>query len=337
MRLLIVLPGALGDVIRALPLLGRLRRGASSTTLGWAVEPPSAPVLAGHPWLHRLHVFERPRGVRGVAPFLRELRAAGYDVALDLGRGLKSGVIARFSGAPLRVGFHREDGREGSWLFANRHLPPQGPARPKLAQFLAFGDLLGLPPVEVAFGLEPSDAEAREAAALTAGLPEPFVAACLGSSCSSRRWFPSDTAAVLRELRVRHGAGAVLLGTVADAPFAARVQAETDGTVRDLVGRTTLRQLLAILAHARLAFGPDSGALHLAAAVGTPVVSLWGPTSVERSVPYGSEGLAVTGTAPCAPCFLRDCPIDRVCMRQIPPEPVLAAAAAALGANGGGW
>src|SRR5205814_10730239 len=61
MRVLIVLPGALGDVIRALPLLGRLRRGASSATLGWAVEPPSAPVLAGHPWLDRLHVFERPR------------------------------------------------------------------------------------------------------------------------------------------------------------------------------------------------------------------------------------------------------------------------------------
>ena len=324
MRLLIVLPGALGDVIRALPLLGRLRRGASSTTLGWAVEPPSAPVLAGHPWLDRLHVFERPRGVRGVAPFLRELRAAGYDVALDLGRGLKSGVIARFSGAPLRVGFHREDGREGSWLFANRHLPPQGPARPKLAQFLAFGDVLGLPPAEIEFGLGPSDAEAREAAALTAGLPEPLVAACLGSSCSSRRWFPSDTAAVLRELRVRHGAGAVLLGTVADAPFAARVQAETDGTVRDLVGRTTLRQLLAILAHARLAFGPDSGALHLAAALGTPVVSLWGATSPARSTPFGCEALVVSGSAPCAPCFLATCPIGRLCMRAISVETVVA-------------
>src|SRR5207253_2348074 len=82
----------------------------------------------------------------------------------------------------------------------------------------------------------------------------------------SRRWFAEDTAAVLRELHARHGANAVLLGAAADAPFALATLRAIDGGVRDLVGRTTLRQLLAVLARARLAFGPDSGALHLAAA-----------------------------------------------------------------------
>jgi len=100
--------------------------------------------------------------------------------------------------------------------------------------------------------------------------------------------------------------------------------------VRDLVGRTTLRQLLAILARARLAFGPDSGALHLAAALGTPAVSLWGATSVLRSTPFGGERLTVVGRAPCAPCFLRDCPIERVCMRDIATDAVMARAAAVL-------
>ncbi|HSV08708.1 MAG TPA: glycosyltransferase family 9 protein [Candidatus Binatus sp.] len=330
MRLLIVLPGAIGDVVRALPLLGRVRRGTPGATLGWAVEPPSAPVLAGHPWLDRLHVFERRRGARAIAPFLGDIRAAGYEVALDLGRGLKSGLIARLSRARLRIGFHREDGREGSWLFANRYLPRQGTARPKLVQFLAFGDALGLPPAEIEFGLAPTDAEVREAAAMTAGLEGPLVAACLGSSCSSRRWFPGETAAVLRTLRARHGAAAVLLGTPMDASFAAAVRGETDGAVCDLVGRTTLRQLLAILARARLAFGPDSGALHLAAAVGTPVVSLWGATSPARSVPFGCDALAVSGSAPCAPCFLTTCPIGRVCMRAISVEAVVARAAGVL-------
>jgi len=333
MRLLIVLPGALGDVVRALPLLGRVRRGAPGATLGWAVEPPSAPVLAGHPWLDRLHVFERHRGARAALPFLSEIRAAGYEVALDLGRGLKSGVVARLSRARLRIGFHREDGREGSWLFANRHLPRQGTARPKLAQFLAFGDALGLAPAEIEFGLAPTAAEASEAAALTAGLEGPLVAACLGSSCASRRWFPRETAAVLRALRARHGAAAVLLGTPAEAAFAAAVKGETDGAVRDLVGRTTLRQLLAILSRARLAFGPDSGALHLAAAVGTPVVSLWGATSPARSVPFGCDALAISGSAPCAPCFLTTCPIGRVCMRAISAQTVVARAAGVLAAG----
>jgi len=321
-RLLIVLPGALGDVVRALPLLGRIRRGRPDAWLGWAVEPPSAPLLGGHPWLDQVLVFDRRRGARAFLPFLRRVRRDGWEVALDLGRGIKSAVIARASGAPLRIGFARADGREGGWLLANRRIPPQDVARAKLEQFLAFADALDLPPAPIAFGLAPTSDEEREADALLSGLPEPIVAACVGSSCPSRRWFPERTGAVLRDLRMRHGASAVLLGTSADASFALGVRRAADH-VRDLTGRTSLRQLLAILARVRLAFGPDSGALHLAAAVGTPVVSLWGPTSAARSTPFGSETLAIAGSAPCAPCFLTDCPIGRVCMREIAVETVL--------------
>jgi lipopolysaccharide heptosyltransferase II len=329
-RLLIVLPGALGDVIRALPLLGRIRRARPDARLGWAVETPSAPLLAGHPWLDRVHVFERPRGLRALVPFLRRVRAERYDVALDLGRGAKSALIGWASGARERLGFGRADAREGSWLLATRRLPPQGIARPKLAQFLAFADALGLPPAPVEFGLAPTAEEARDAAAMTAGLDGPLVAACVGSSCPSRRWFAEHTADVLRALRARYGASAVLLGAAADGPFALETLRATDGGVRDLVGRTTLRQLLAILARARIAFGPDSGALHLAAALGTPAVSLWGATSPARSAPFGSEHLTVVGRAPCAPCFLRECPIGRVCMRDIASDAVVAHAAAVL-------
>ena len=93
--------------------------------------------------------------------------------------------------------------------------------------------------------------------------------------------------------------------------------------MRDLIGRTQLRQLIAVLSRCGLAFGPDSGALHLAAAVGTPAVSLWGATSAWRSAPFGWERLVLEGSAPCAPCFLRDCPIGRVCMRAIDVEQVV--------------
>ena len=325
MRVLIVLPGAIGDVVRALPLLGRLRRGRPDAHVGWAVEPPAAPLLAGHPWLDEVTVFERAGGARAFLAFLRRVRAGGWTMALDLGRSLKSGVVARASGARQRLGFARVDGREGNWLFANVHVAAQGVARSKLEQFLAFGDTLGLPPGPVEFGLAPSEAEARDADLLLQGLGRPIVAACLGSTCPSRRWFPDRTAEALRALRARDGASAVLLGTAADAAFAAEVVRQSDGGVRDLVGRTSLRQLLAILGRAELAFGPDSGALHLAAAVGVPTVSLWGATSAARSAPWGSEHLALTGIAPCAPCFLKTCPIGRVCMRTITPDDLTAA------------
>jgi len=330
MRILIVLPGALGDVIRALPLLGRVRRAHPEAWIGWAVEPPSAPLLAGHPWLSESLVFRRAGGARSFVDFLRRVRATPWDVALDLGRGAKSAIVARVSGAPLRVGFGRADAREGSWLLATGRLPVQGVERSKLEQFLAFGDALGLPPAPVEFGLAPSAEEAREAEALLAGLPEPVVAACVGSSCPSRTWFPAPTATVLRTLRERHGGSAVLVGTAADAPFAAAVRREMPAGVRDLAGRTTLRQLLGVIGRTALAFGPDSGALHLAAALGKPVVSLWGATSPLRSAPWRSERWAISGDAPCMPCFLRRCPIGRVCMEAITPERVLACASEVL-------
>lgn len=331
MRLLIVLPGAIGDVLRALPLLGRLRRAWPAAHLGWAVEPPSAPLLAGHPWLDEVLVFERRGGVRAFGPFLRRVRAGRWDVALDLGRGIKSAAIALASGARDRLGFAPADGRELGWLLATRRLPAQGVGVSKLEQFLGFADLLGCPPSPVGFGLAPTAAEADEAERLLAALPRPIVAACVGSSCPSRAWFPDRTAVVLNALADRHGGSAVLLGTPPDAAFAAAVERATTSPVRDLVGRTSLRQLLALLPHTALAFGPDSGALHLAAAVGVPVVSLWGATSAWRSAPWGSETRVVEGASPCRPCFLKTCPIGRVCMQAIDAGAVLDHAAPVLG------
>jgi ADP-heptose:LPS heptosyltransferase len=241
-------------------------------------------------------------------------------------------MIARASGAPDRLGFAAADGRELGWLFTTRRLPPQGTARPKLDQFLAFADALGLPPAPVEFGITPTADDERAAATLVAGLAPPLIVASVGSSCPSRRWLPARTAAVLDGLTARTGGSGLLVGTTLDAPFAAAVVRTSRGRVRDLVGRTTLRQLVGVLAGAGVVFGPDSGALHLAAALGRPVVSLWGATSAARSTPFGSERYVVQGEAPCAPCFLTRCPIGRVCMQAITVETVAAHAAEALAA-----
>jgi ADP-heptose:LPS heptosyltransferase len=90
-----------------------------------------------------------------------------------------------------------------------------------------------------------------------------------------------------------------------------------------LVGRTSLRDVIGILARATITVGPDSGPMHISSAVGTPVVSLWGATSPLRSAPWGSENLIVRGDVPCAPCYLRRCPIGRLCMERIRPQAVL--------------
>ncbi|MGH7895166.1 MAG: glycosyltransferase family 9 protein [Candidatus Binatia bacterium] len=328
MRVLIVLPGALGDVVRGLPLLGRLRRAHPTAMLAWVVEPLSFPLLDGHPWIDRVHRLDRRPRVRGILRAAREARATGYDVTLDLGRGIKSALVARGSGARRRIGFARGDAREASWLFATEHVPRQGVTRSKLEQFLRFGDPFGASEGPIEFGLAPTPAERAEAVALV-GEGVGLVAACVGSSCPSRRWWPGRTAAVLDALHDRHGTRAVVLGAGTDVTFGERVVAAARSPVTNLAGRTSLRQLLAVLARVQLAFGPDSGALHLAAALGVRVVSLWGATSALRSAPFGSERWTVAGAAPCSPCFLTRCPIGRPCMAAIDVGTVVASASEA--------
>jgi len=113
------------------------------------------------------------------------------------------------------------------------------------------------------------------------------------------------------------------LGGQSEAAFAQEVSKAVGGGVTNLSGQTTLRDLIGIFTRARLALGPDSGPMHLAAATGTPVISLWGATSPLRSAPWGSEALVLQGSAACSPCYVRHCRIGRVCMQRIRPEQVL--------------
>lgn len=101
----------------------------------------------------------------------------------------------------------------------------------------------------------------------------------------------------------------------------------------NLVGRTKLRDLIGIFDECAVAFGPDCGPMHIAAAVGCPVVSLWGATAPERSAPWGYANLVMRGEIPCHPCYLRDCPIGRECMRRIAPAEVAAMVRRALHAR----
>src|SRR6185295_4614699 len=151
----------------------------------------------------------------------------------------------------------------------------------------------------------------------------PFAEFFLASTWESRLWFPAGFARVAEALAAR-GVDSVLLGGADATALAAATRAESAVPVVDLSGRTTLRESYGVLARACVALGPDSGPMHLAAAAGTPVVSLWGATTPARSAPLGSEDLVLVGRVACAPCYRRTCPIGRRCMQAITPERVVA-------------
>jgi ADP-heptose:LPS heptosyltransferase len=327
-RVLIVLTGAIGDVIRALPLLWRIRRAWPDAYVGWAIEPKSEPILRGHPWVDKLIIYDRRYAPWSFIPFLGRIRSEHFDLVLDLQRHLKSGLISILSGASERLGFAPANSKEFNHLFSTRNIAAQPPKRLKLLQYQAFGDALDLPAAPIEFGLELLPAEDDHARGLLAGVPRPILGVILGSSWPSRIYFPESIAEVIRGLAVSvegsPGLFPVLLGDRNEQELAASVIDHLTQTASlDLTGRTSLRDLVRIFGECSVAFGPDSGPMHLAAAVGCPVVSLWGSTSPERSAPWGFADFAIGAEIPCHACYLRECPIGRECMRRLAPETIV--------------
>jgi heptosyltransferase-1 len=331
-RILIILMGSIGDVVRALPLLGRLRRAWPDAHIAWAVEPKSAPIIEGHRWLDEMIIYNRAQPLT-FPSFLYRVRAGGFDLVLDLQRHLKSGLTGLISGASERVGFAAANTKEFNHWFSTRQIAAQPNMRLKLLQYQSFGDALGIAPAPIEFGLEPRDDDLRRAAELIGRTDRPLLGVILGSSWESRIYFPQSTAEAISQLHCRHGLLPLLIGGRDDRALAEDVRRclKTIEPI-DLAGRTRLKDLPAIFRHCRAAFGPDCGPMHIAAAVGCPVVSLWGSTAPERSAPWGFADFAIKAPIPCHPCYLRRCPIGRECMRRIEPAEVAAAVERAMAA-----
>jgi len=329
-KILIVLHGSIGDVTRALPLVNILRSGFPRASLAWAVESPSLPLVRDYPGVDEVILFNRRRWWAEIGPFLRKIRSERFDLVLDLQRHLKSGLISRWSGAPRRVGFNRADSKEFNWLFNNHFIPPVGEGISKLDHYLKFAQYLGLAakPVEWNFRLS-ADEKSRIDASLTRA-SRAYAVLFVGGRWTSKRWFPAQVAECAAAIRHRFQLDAVLLGGRDDRALAEEVLTKARCEITNLVGRTSLREAIGVIARARVAVGPDTGLMHIAAAVGTPVVSLWGATNPARTGPYGFADLVIQGRAPCAPCYRRHCPIGRICMQSISVDEIAAKVSLAL-------
>ena len=316
-KILIVLHGSIGDVTRALPLAKLLRRGFPEAYLAWSVEPAAYPLLEGNPALDEIILFDRRHWWRSFGPFLASIRAKRFDLVLDLQRHLKSGIISWWSGAPQRVGFHPADSKEGNGFFNNMHIERFGDGISKLEHYLKFAEYLGIAgePIEWTFALTASEEKAVERD--LSQVSGPFAVLFVGTRWQSKQWFPGQIAECAKMLQAEQGLDVVLLGAKDDQELASEVLACGDGQMLNLVGRTSLREAIGIIQRAKVAVGPDTGLMHIAAAVRTPVISLWGATDPQRTGPFGFAELALRGRAPCAPCYKKNCTIGRICMQSI--------------------
>ena len=329
-KILIVLHGSIGDVTRALPLARLVRQGFPRASLAWSVEPAAYPLLQGNPAIDEIILFDRSHWWKSCGPFLAQVRARRFDLVLDLQRHLKSGIVSWLSGAPRRLGFHPADSKEGNGYFNNLHIARCGQSISKLDHYLKFADYLGIPraPVEWNFSLTSDEWAAvdRHLAQTSSAYAVLFA----GTRWPSKQWFAKQMTECAKMLQAEHDLDVLVLGSAQDRELARQAMLGASNRMVDLVGRTTLREAVGIIQRAKLAVGPDTGLMHIAAAVGTPVISLWGATDPARTGPFGFADLAIRGEAACAPCHKKDCPIGRVCMQSITNAMIAAKVAVAL-------
>ncbi|HEV8582616.1 MAG TPA: glycosyltransferase family 9 protein [Thermoanaerobaculia bacterium] len=324
MRILIVRTSALGDVVHALPVLTALRRHLPAARIGWVVEDAMAPVLAGHPDLDELLVVRLRRwrrlsvqGLGELRGFLSSLDRFAPEVVLDLMGNHKAGAISALTLADRRIGFARRSRREpSSAVWISQPVVPRGTHA--VDRMLSLLDELGLPPEPADFGGEKLlQEEAPAARAALAAHPEPFVLLHPGAGWANKR-YPADWwGKAARLLQDRTGLPTWVAAAPGEEALAAEVEAAGEGAVR-AVGAPDLPTLASLIRRARLMLGGDTGPVHLAHALGTPVLMLMGPTDPERHGPYAAPENALYKRLPCSFCYQR-LEETKACLLEIPP------------------
>jgi len=319
-RILIVKPSAIGDVVHTLPVLNLLRKRYPAAHIAWLVTPACGGILEGHPQIDELIWFERKRA-GGWIKLLKLLRADHFDLVLDLQGLFRSGLFSWMSGAKVRVGF--ANAREMATLFYTHKVPVPDVNVHAMERYLDMAVAVGCERGPVEYVFPTTDADRDRVKALL-GDDEPYAVLLPGTNWATKRWPAEKFAAMVQPLRERFGLKTVYAGGP-DASAAAKLAP----TATDLTGKTSLRELVALLERASLVIANDSGPMHIAAALGRPLVTLFGPTNPIRTGPFQRMDSVVRLDIPCSPCYSKHCS-HQSCLQWLGTDRVLAATAVQL-------
>jgi heptosyltransferase-2 len=316
-RVVIRAPNWLGDAVLSLAAVRDVRRQFPSSR----VEVLARPSVAGlYGAVSEIDAVRISRGVRADAAGLR----GAFDAAVVLPNSFGAALSPWLAGVPERWGF-RTDGRR-LLLTRSTRVPRAVRGQSQVYYYRAMLSGLGFTVAETpdtALACPP-EWRARTAERLGAG---PFVAMTPGAAYGgAKRWLPERFADAADALADERGAEVLVLGAPSDRPLGDAIAARMRRRPRVLCGETSLADLVAVLAVSELLLTNDSGAMHVAAALGTPLVAVFGPTDWRETAPVGSKHRLVREAVHCAPCLLRDCPIDHRCMKGVGVERVVGAA-----------
>lgn len=294
-RILIVRLSAIGDVIHGLPVACALRDRFPRAHIGWIVEGRAGDLLAGHDAIDEL--FRVPRGwLRSPSEVARvryELKRRRFEVAIDLQGLTKSALAARLSGAPHRIGYDGSDGRELSrWLNNCLVLPESEHVIDRALELL---EPLGIEQPSVGFRIPNHAAANSRASEIQRSLIDAgrFAVLNVGAGWPSKRWSAERLAAVAVELRRLYDMPSMVTWAGDEELLAAESVVARSRCAAQAAPATSLTELAALCRRAAVFISADTGPLHLAAAVGTPCVGLFGPVSALRNGPYGAQHVAL--------------------------------------------
>jgi heptosyltransferase-2 len=324
----------IGDAVMTTPAIAMVREHYPRAELTVLANPLVAEIFSPHDWVDKVMVFDRNgahRGVRGRLRLASELRRRSFDMAIIMPNSFDSALVPWLAGIPVRLG-KSSDGR--SLLLTGRYSEDGTP--PLRHEVLYYRNLVrhfGITGEEVPPLLCTTPAEDRAAAALLEGEGIPaedgVIAINPGATYgSAKRWYPDRFADVARRLAAEWRARILILGSPGEAGIAADIEQRLGGACLNMAGRTTVRQLMALIKRSDFMVTNDSGPMHIAAAFGVPLAAIFGPTDHTGTAPYTDKAVIVRKDVGCAPCKLRECPTDHCCMTAVTADDVVAAALA---------
>jgi len=321
-RVLIVRLGSLGDIVHAIPAAAALRRAYPQATIDWLVDTRHRDLLELVPIVNRRIPVETS-GVGSVIGVVRELRRARYDAALDLQGLLKSAVLARLSGAARVIGFPEELLRErAARLF---YTETAGDAAPHVIdKNMSMLKAVGIRMPAIDFPLEDRNPLVAADARLRLGVAEgtPFALINPGAAWPNKRWPPVYFAEVARALSARHNLRSLVLWGPGEERLASDIVTASGGASA-ASSPTTVADLVSLAKAAALMISGDTGPMHIAAAVGTPLIGIFGPTDPQRNGPWAEDDLTASRYRACACHYQRECRISGWCLLDISPREVM--------------
>jgi heptosyltransferase I len=284
--IIIVMMSAVGDAVHVLPVVNALKRANPSCRISWILQPGPASLIANHPAVDEIIIFDRKLGFGGFLDLRRKLARRRWDLLLNLQVYLKAGIITLLVEADRKLGFDRSRARDMNWLFTNLKIPRR-PIQHVQDQYFEFLEALGVSPTPLKWDLGPTEEERVWQREFVERVDGEYAAIVVATSKAEKDWFPDRWAAIIDHLWNQYGVKSVLVGGTTERELEAReaIMSQAQHKPIDALG-SGLRNLVSIVDASSLVISPDTGPLHIAVALNKPVISLIGYTNPRRTGPY---------------------------------------------------